>query len=171
MNLSNLRDIVEPPAVTFWPLAPGVVLMMALILLWATVAALLWWRHWQRNAYRREALADMTAIATRIRSPQTRTVGLQQLSVLLKRVALAAYPRAEVAALADAEWAKFLDRHLGGDFFRTGTGQVLAAAMSDPDAGAELTPSDCNRVIHNARRWITAHRPAAQAADTAGAGA
>jgi hypothetical protein len=170
-NLSNLRDIIEPATIPWWPLAPGMVLIIVLIMLWTAVAMLLWWRHWRRNAYRRQALADMAAIATKIRSPQTRPTGLQQLSVLLKRVALAAFPRAEVAALAGAEWAKFLDGQIGDDFFRSGPGRVLAAASSDPDVGAELTPSDCDRLIQTARRWITAHRPAARTADSAEAGA
>ena len=170
-SLSNLHDIVDPPTIALWPPAPGLVLLGMLILLWAAVALVLWWRHWQRNAYRREALADMTAIAARIRSPQTRAVGLQQLSVLLKRVALAAHPRADVASLTGDEWDTFLDQHIGENLFRKGPGQVLAAAMNDPDPGDGLTSADYDRLIQAVRRWINGHRTAADWMSPAEAGA
>ena len=157
-SLSNLRDIVEPAAITLWPPAPGLVLLCTLVLLWVAVTVLLWWRHWQRNAYRRAALHDLTAIGRQVRSPQTRTAGIRQLSLLLKRVALAAYPRAEVASLTGNKWLGFLDQHMGGDLFSEGPGQVLATAMAKPNPGADLTDSDCNGMIQAVRRWITRHR-------------
>jgi len=157
-SLTNLRDIVEPAAITWWPPASGLVLLCILFLLWATVAALLWWRNWQRNAYRRAALHDLTAIGDRMRSVQTRTLGIRELSVLLKRVALAAYPRAAVASLTGNKWIAFLDQHIGGDLFIKGPGQVLATAMAEPNPGADLTDSDCDGIIQAVRRWITRHR-------------
>ncbi len=170
-SLTNLRDIVEPAAITWWPPAPGMVLLGSLFLLWATVAALLWWRNWQRNAYRRAALHDLIAIGDQMRSPQTRTAGIRQLSVLLKRVALAAYPRAEVASLTGNKWIGFLDQHISGDLFFKGPGQVLAAAMAEPNPGEDLTDSDCDGMIQAVRRWITDHRVENNPADPAEAGA
>jgi hypothetical protein len=169
-SLSNLRDIVEPAGITWWPPAPGVVLLAVLILLWTAVAALLWWRNRQRNAYRRAALHDLAAIGVRLRSPQTRTDGIRQLSVLLKRVALAAYPRADVASLTGNKWIAFLDQHLGSDLFRKGPGRVLSAAMVEPNSGADLTPSDCDHMVKAVQQWITGHRVEDNASDTDGMG-
>jgi len=157
-SLTNLRDIVEPAAVTWWPPAPGMVLVAVLVLLWAIVAVFLWSRRWQNNAYRRSALHDLAAIEEQVRSAQTRTLGIRELSVLLKRVALAAYPRTEVASLTGNKWLGFLDQHMGGDLFSEGPGQVLATAMAKPNPGADLTDSDCNGMIQAVRRWITRHR-------------
>lgn len=170
-SLSNLRDIVEPAAITWWPPASGLVLLCILFLLWTTVAALLWWRNRQRNAYRRAALHDLTAIGEQVRSPQTRTAGIRQLSVLLKRVALAAYPRAEVASLTGNKWIAFLDQHISGDLFIKGPGQVLIAAMTEPNPGTDLTDSDCDGMIQAVRRWITGHRVEDNSSDPAEAGA
>ena len=169
-SLTNLRDIVEPAAVTWWPPAPGMVLVAVLVLLWAIVAVFLWSRRWQNNAYRRSALHDLAAIEEQVRSPLTRTAGIRQLSVLLKRVALAAYPRAEVASLTGNKWIAFLDQHISGDLFIKGPGQVLTAAMIEPNPGTDLTDSDCDGMIQAVRRWITGHRVEDNLSDPAEAG-
>jgi len=158
MNLSDLRDIVEPATVGWWPLAPGMVLLIMLLMLWMGTACILWWWRWQQNAYRREAVGELAAIKDRIRSEQNRTQGLRELSSLLKRVALAAYPRAKVAALYGKDWIDFLDAQAAGRLFAKGPGSVLAAAMADPRAGRDLADADCEALIHAARQWITRHR-------------
>lgn len=43
--------------------------------------------------------------------PTTRREGVLRLGVLLKRTALAAWPRSEVASLSNADWAEFLANH------------------------------------------------------------
>ena len=169
-SLSNLSDIVEPASITWWPPAPGLVLLGILILLWTSFIVLLWWRHRQHNAYRRAALQELVAIEERLHYPQTRTEGIRQLSVLLKRVALAAYPRTAVASLTGDRWSAFLDRQIGDDTFSIGHSKVLAMAMVDPNPGAYLTTSDCQRLIQAVRCWINGHRMKYNFSDEAGTG-
>ena len=169
-SLNNLRGIIEPAGIPWWPPAPGLVLLGMLILLWTAFALMLWWRRWQRNAYRRAALQELVAIEERIRYSQTRTEGIRQLSVLLKRVALVAYPRMAVASLAGDRWSAFLDRQIGDDTFSIGHSKVLAMAMVDPNPGAYLTTSDCQRLIQAVRRWINDHRMKYNFSDEAGTG-
>ena len=157
-SLSQMRDIVEPAAVALWPPAPGLGLLGVLIVLWAATALLVWRQHRRQNAYRRAALHELAAITERVRSPRDRTEGLRQLSVLLKRVALAAYPRATVASLGGDDWLSFLDQCIGGNRFSRGPGRVLAAAMAEPSPGQDLSPSECNDLIRHVQRWITNHR-------------
>ena len=157
-SLSNLHDIFEPAAVSWWPPAPGAVLIGLLFLLWVGLAALRLWRRWRRNAYRREALRELGAIRERANQPQSRGEAIRQLSALLKRVALAAYPRARVASLTGEQWRDFLDRQVGGGTFSSDNGRVLAITLVDPNPGAGLTASDCERLIQAVRRWITGHR-------------
>jgi len=169
-SLSNLRDIVEPAGITWWPVAPGLVLLGLLMLFWTAFIGLLWWRRWQRNAYRRAALQELAAIEERIHHPQTRNEGIRQLSMLLKRVALAAYPRTAVASLTGDRWNAFLDRQIGGDTFSNGHGKVLVLAMADPNPGENLTTSDCRPLIEAVRRWITGHRVDNNMSNTTGTG-
>ena len=169
-SLKNLSDIVEPADITGWPPAPGLVLIALLILLWSSFIVLLWWQRHQRNAYRRAALQELDEIKKRIRHPETRTEGIRLLSVLLKRVAIAAYPRTAVASLTGDRWNAFLDRQIDDDTFSDGQSKLLAMVMVDPDPGAHLTPSDCQRLIQAVQHWIKCHRVKNSIFSTVGTG-
>jgi hypothetical protein len=93
-DLSRLNDIVAPPPVPWWPPAPGWWLLGAALL--AVIATLSWAAllHYRRNAYRRAALAEIDAIG-KVNDPASAAA----LSAVLKRVALVAYPRSDVASL------------------------------------------------------------------------
>ena len=170
-SLSNLQDIVEPAAVGWWPPAPGMVLLGLLALVWAAAAALLWWQRWRQNAYRREALAELAGIAERMHSEPGRTDGLRELSVLVKRVALAAYPRAQVASLTGDQWIAFLDKTIKSDIFSRGPGLALTAAISEPNPAEKLTAADGDQAVRAVRQWITAHPAEAKPFDPIEAGA
>ncbi|WP_172292861.1 DUF4381 domain-containing protein [Pseudoruegeria sp. HB172150] len=102
-----LNQLIEPPVpepVSMAPQTAGWWVLGALVI--AAFAYALWrlWAGWRANAYRREALAslleagdDPAAIAT-----------------VLRRTALAAYPRRDVAGLSGADWIAFLQST--GDF-------------------------------------------------------
>jgi hypothetical protein len=134
-DLSNLRDIVVPPAVSFWPPAPGWWGVGAVCVVAAGVAIALAVRHWQRNAYRREALRELE------------TAEGSDISAILKRAALVAFPREQVASLSGAAWLAFLDR-TGGTAF-AGTSLLALTWGGTGDRAA---------VVAQARRWIERHR-------------
>jgi hypothetical protein len=134
-DLSNLRDIVVPPAVSFWPPAPGWWVVGAACLVAVGIAAAAVVRHWRRNAYRREALRALEAADGR------------DISAILKRAALAAFPREQVASLNGAAWLGFLDR-TGGTAF-AGTALLALTYGGTGDRAA---------VVTQARRWIERHR-------------
>ena len=96
-SLSNLRDIVLQAEPGLWPVAPGMWLLLSVLL------SLLVWVLWtqydrrKRNAYRRAGLVLLPEVQT-----------IYELSVLLKRVALAAFPREQVASLHGDAWVAFL---------------------------------------------------------------
>lgn len=134
-DLSNLRDIVVPPAVSFWPPAPGWWGVGAVCIIAAGFAVAAVVRHRRRNAYRREALRALEAADGR------------DISAILKRAALAAFPRREVASLNGAAWLAFLDRTGGTAFSRTALLALTYGGNGDRDA-----------VLVQARRWIERHR-------------
>jgi len=74
------------------------------------------------------------------------------LSALLKRVALARFPRTDVAALSGAEWLAFLDRTGGNGRFREGAGAVLAHGPYAPRLDC-----DADTLLALARDWIKAN--------------
>jgi hypothetical protein len=75
----------------------------------------------------------------------------QHVAALLKRTALAAYSREDVAALYGRDWAQFLKDSSGNDRQIADAADLLAAAAYRPDAdGSVLT--------RPASRWIRLHR-------------
>ncbi len=116
-----LAPVHLPPEPPWWPPAPGWWVLAALLLL--LLGVLLRWllQAWRRRRLRRRVLADLAALAAEP-DPVRRLIAL---NVLLRRVALAAHDRREVAALQGPAWLEFLER-TGGPGFRDGPGRVLA---------------------------------------------
>ena len=102
-----------------------------------------WIRHHRANAYRRAALREITAAG---QDPAA-------LAEILRRTALSAFPRAEVAGLYGDAWLGFLDRAYGGTGFRDGPGRAIALAPYAPrEPSADLAP--------HAAAWVRRHRRA-----------
>lgn len=155
-SLSRLHDIVVPEAVDpWWPLAPGWYLVAAL-----AVGVVAWgvWRVRQRRQagrYRREALAELRALRRLAPGQREAAAGLM---TLLKRTALAAWPRTEVAALSGEAWWRFLDENGGGKRFGGGLGE-LAEQLVYAKHGGKFTGRDLRRLYKAVRQWIQRHRP------------
>jgi hypothetical protein len=144
-SLIDLIDqLVEPPE-------PAPVAMTPQTWGWAVLAALLalalawiaWraWRHRRANAYRRAALA---ALASAGDDPVA-------IADILRRTALAAWPRETVAGLAGADWLRFLDATGGGGGFADGPGTALVSA---PYRAGPPAPG----LGALAERWVRRHR-------------
>ncbi len=86
--LAQLRDIHLPEAISWWPPALGWWLLLATLLL-LILLAWLSVRHYQRGAIKRAALHELAQLAHRYPDQPQRL--LQQLSQLLRRVALATH--------------------------------------------------------------------------------
>ncbi|MFC3127189.1 DUF4381 domain-containing protein [Pseudoroseomonas globiformis] len=134
-----MHGLIEPPPVSFWPATPAwlILLLLALLLIaWLALRAL---RAWRRGAYRREALRILE------------TAGSTDAAAILKRVALAAWPRSRVAALSGAEWAAFLQRTAP----RAALDPVMAGRLAQAAYATELDPP----MRDAAARWIRRHDP------------
>ena len=138
-SLQNLRDIAVPEPPPLWPPAPGV---WVLLIVFAAVLAMMvvfWRRRRADNAYRRAGLSLLEDART------TRDV-----NIVLKRVALAVFPRPEVAPLHGDEWAAFLD------------GSCRSVRFS-PFGNLEDDATATGEVRAMARTWIRRHRKPAGA--------
>lgn len=147
LNLVQLLDRLEPapeplpislmPQTVGWIwLAIGLVFGM-LFLLQEVL------RHRRANAYRRAALAALSEAGD---DPA-------RIAQIIRRTALAAYPREDVAGLTGEHWLAFLDRTLPGDKFSDGPGRVIA------DAPYTKVPTTTG-LADLARHWISSHKSA-----------
>lgn len=149
-SLQNLHDIVVPGPVAWWPPAPGwyvVILIAAGALL---VLLRNGWLHWRRNRYRGEALRELARIG--------RGGDLHEIPVLLKRAALSAWPREQVAGLVGADWHRFLDESANTDRFASDVGAVLDRLAYVPGSDQSPSEREAAAVLEAARFWLKRHR-------------
>jgi len=152
-SLEQLHDLQLPAEVGFWPPAPGWWLLAALLL-----GALVWagrvlWRRWQRNRYRRAALALLADYQRQLQHHQDPQYYLTQVAQLLRRTALSAYPQQSLAGLTNQNWRQFLIDSSGLDAFNGSTGDALLRGPYQ--AAVEF---DTNAVQQLVRDWIRQHK-------------
>lgn len=145
-------EIVVPPPVSYTPQTVGWwVLGAALLaaLIWRTVWAV---RNYRKNAYRRFALAELAGLKGMLQ--QQRGEALARLPALLKRCALAAFPRRQVASLSGEQWWAFLDRTAPGVF----SDEVKQSLYRLVVEGAAAVPSEEDTELVGAvELWIRRH--------------
>lgn len=105
--LAQLKDIHEPAAIGWWPLAPGWWIAAGLLATALFFAAVFAWRLRQkrlRNRYRAEGQCLLQAVDTA--APRA----VEQINILLKRVAVVTFGRRRCAALTGQGWVDFLQQ-------------------------------------------------------------
>ena len=146
-SLDALRGLRVPEPVSAAPQTTAWWILFAALALLLVALVVLWIRRWRRNRYRREALARLDALG-----PDE----AGELPQLVKRVALDAWPREQVAELTGEPWLAFLDRSLGGgSAFTSGPGRGLPALAY---GGAPPPEAEREELTALVRTWIRKHR-------------
>jgi uncharacterized protein DUF4381 len=163
-SLDRLHDIVVPPLAPWWPPAPGWywVLGIVLVLTFALLFRLTLW--WQHNRYRRDALAELATHERALTDPVRRAEAVSAMAELLKRAALTAFPREQVASLTGPRWFAFLDQTGRTTAFAAGSGATLEQAAYDPRTVAALDNAAAKELASVVRHWLAHHRVNADAA-------
>ncbi|MEO8922709.1 MAG: DUF4381 domain-containing protein [Caldimonas sp.] len=146
----QLRDIHLPPAPPLWPPAPGWWIVAAILLALAAWGSLAAWRRLRLRRERRRVMDMLARLESGLvseRSPEA----LTHISVLLRRLALMRFPRANVAALTGPTWLRFLDESGGQGRFAEGPGRVLG---SGPYRRALPTDMDVVGLMALVREWV-----------------
>lgn len=159
-SLDNFVDVVSADPISWWPPAVGWWFVMGLVALWSLVYLIQRIRRWLRDRYRREALHLLEQIDAS--SEKGQLARLVQIDSLLKRVALAAYPRERVASLSGIEWMRFLESTGKDHAFQTEPLVRLASAASDLDTD-ELSDQHWKTIITTCEKWIRSHSAEAPA--------
>lgn len=135
--LQQLRPIHLPTALDIWPLAPGWYVLLGCGLL-GLVSGLWWgWRIYCHGRAKRAALRMLRDVKT-----------AAELAELLKRVALAYFPRERVAELHGKEWLLFLNATSKNlDFLPEERALLLCPYQAQMDC-------DLKPLLRLARLWI-----------------
>ncbi|WP_051686988.1 DUF4381 domain-containing protein [Microbulbifer sp. HZ11] len=139
-----IAQLVPPPvpeAISLWPQTALAKTMFTVLLV--LVFFLTWkaYRHYRRNAYRRAALSALENAAN---DPGV-------IASILRRTALAVYPREQVAGLTGNHWLEFLNRQYSGTEFNGDLGEALLR-------GAYRSCPRNPRLTQAAKNWVRRHR-------------
>jgi hypothetical protein len=130
--------------VSWWPPAPGWWLLGGILL---ALLGVVWWLR-RRSSLRRAALAELRVLERTEPDDVRLAAGVNR---LLRRVALARFPRTQVAALSGRDWLQFLDARAALTGFCSGPGRVLATAPYAPRCTLDRAA-----LLALVRRWIRA---------------
>lgn len=140
--LSQLAPLREPAAISWWPLAPGWWIVLALSVTLLTGVFLQLRKRRRKTAYRRIALAALEEL-------RSRQAGTDELNWLLKAAALRAYPQEQVAGLHGAAWQQFL---------ASTCPKVASETFAELDALYQREPSPVSgHLFEAAENWIRQH--------------
>ena len=120
-----IRDLHLPEAISWWPLAPGWYVVIAIALAVCFYLLHLYSQHRSRGAARRHALRELGRLTADFEKHGDAVAFSSDMSELLRRTMLAYAPRSEVAGLTGDAWLAWLDRDLDQPRFPGDTGRKL----------------------------------------------
>ncbi|MCP1625944.1 DUF4381 domain-containing protein [Pseudomonas nitroreducens] len=165
MSIPSIDQLQElpppPPLVSYWPQTWAWV-WLAIVLLLLLAAWGVWrYRKWQRDLYRREALALLDDLGVALHDPAQRLAALRQVPVLIKRVALSMPDGAAAAPLGGADWQAFLQKRsptaLPADLER----QLALLAYALDTRLQAIGEQDAQALLSACRQWVEVHHVAA----------
>lgn len=151
--LTQLRDIHIPDPISWWPPAPGwwVLGLLIITLLIATTIYLC--RYHAGRAYRRDAIRELKSLHIAWQQNKDDQYFVQQTQLILRRTALSAFPREDIASLSGENWVAWL-----------GCSGVKGINSGDFSClGNELYTSkpigtDIQNLYQKALQWLKGHR-------------
>jgi hypothetical protein len=146
--LTQLKDIHLPEAIGWWPLAPGwyVLIAVALMAVWYS-ADRLYKRHVHARA-KKQALLLLQTYTAQYEQDHNAQLTSARISELLKRVALAYFPREQVASTYGQAWIDFLNKTGKGVDFEPVKSMLLDSPFKTKES-LNLKP-----LITRAQLWI-----------------
>ncbi|QFT72969.1 DUF4381 domain-containing protein [Ruegeria sp. THAF33] len=139
--LNMLEPAPEPTPVSMFPQTWGLLALAVILLGLVVLVSVLLVRRRRENAYRRHALAELA-------DPD---IASAKVAEILRRTALVAYPRRQVAGIHGDDWLNFLSQTSDENPFLSEAGQTLIDAPYK-----DLPP---NRALTQlARHWVKSHK-------------
>ena len=145
LSLSELYDRLEPitapPPIPLTPQTTGWVVLGVIVFAFVAIGIAHFLRRYRANAYRRAALVALSKAGD---DPAA-------IAQILRRTAIATFPRAQVAGLHGENWLRFLDATSAKvTFAATDAGKALLA-------GPYKTVAPVPDLALLARRWVQTH--------------
>ena len=148
-----LRDIHLPDAVSWWPLAPGWWIALALLII--CVAGLYWLvKTLTKPVIKKSARAELQHLLDDYAEHRDAQKLLQQLSVLMRRIGISYLPRSEAAGITGRAWYQQLNELVKGQPLSDASIDLLVSAPYRP--GIELPEQQLESLLKEVRQWVGA---------------
>ena len=143
--ITQLHNIHSPPIISLWPPAIGWWIIALSIIL---ISTLYYYKYYYiTHKIRRAALKKFKQLQQL--HYQNKNQLVIDLSILLRRVALAKFPQHQVAKLNGNTWLQFLDKTGNTKEFTQGSGQALSVAPYQKSPQIEI-----DRLMLIIEKWI-----------------
>jgi hypothetical protein len=155
LPLPQLRDIVAPATVDSYIVSPGVLVILTVLGLCLAALAVLLWRKYKSNEFRRRAIAALDTWYDDQQHAELQPEHIHFINQLLKRVALHLWPREAIAANSGQQWQTFLET-AGKASIPAPVSKALATGGYRANT---IVETDLSTVVHASRRWIQIAKP------------
>lgn len=152
-ELAQLKDIHLPEPIGIWPPAPGWYALAVLLLLLVMALMMALRRSYVQGLPKRQALRLLQQYEQEHKLGKKDALICARVSELLKRVALAYFPRQQVAGLKGEQWIAFLNQTAKNVDFH----KVYVELVEMPYYGGENN-RDLSLLFQMSREWIRQRR-------------
>lgn len=154
--LSQLRDVHLPEAISFWPPAIGWWIVALFVLVIVVGGGYFLIRTVTHQAVKRAALRELKSYRVLFSQNPNFSLLTANLSMLLRRMALARFARSEVAGLTGDAWLSFLDRTGKTHEFSNGVGKIFATMPYQSPKNIEKSMAQINpdALFDLTQKWI-----------------
>jgi len=148
-SLDKLNDIIVPPLVGFFPLAPGWYIVFLLIVALLFHFAYQRYETYKKEQYRRDAEEELEALNDKNRE---NTIALLSLA---KRVGISAYGREAIVPLNGDAWWDFMEEHSNATV-NSDTRASIEKLLYEEDIAFDVCVFDT--VFLMVSQWIETHK-------------
>ena len=164
LQLADIHLAAKPSA---WPPAPGWWILSFLLLGLISFSIIKFTQFIRAKKYQKRILKALGQLEKKLQKDQS-TEAISDINILLRRLALAHYPRKKIASLTGQDWLKFLDESGNTKDFTQGAGKLLADA---PYLASIPKSADIKGLSFVVKKWVNknATKQAVKASVKAGA--
>lgn len=144
-----LRDIHLPDPISWWPLAIGWWIVLALVIILGLITFFVVKRKLQPTL-KKEAVAKLASIEEAFIQHKNPSICLTELSALMRSVIISQDHSKNVAGLTGKAWLEFLDKSLEQPEFSQGVGKLLLDGPYRPVNDS----NEVSQLIQLCHKWV-----------------
>lgn len=146
-----IRDIHLPEAISWWPLAIGWWIVIALVLC-ALMLLYVYITKLNKPTLKRKAKAKIASIEKKFVETQNPVLCVSEISMFFRQVVITDNNEKNVAGLTGQSWLEWLDKSLKEPEFSQGPGQLLINGPYQQN----VNKNDVDQLLKLCHKWVNA---------------